>query len=162
MFGFSAIPSAFQSASALPQALSSSPPEVRVLMPMAGPLRLRGRILTIELPPGRALTLRVQRADLLRLQGSRVWLTLTTRGEAGPGTGDHFLNNGESWAVAPGQTWVAEPFAKAGALAAAARLDWQPAPSWNEHWATVRDRMLRRGSRGLPNQAAWDERSCAS
>lgn len=118
---------------------ASALPQVSLLMPILSPLRLTAQALAVELPAGRALTVHVRRAGVLRLSGARVWLTFT-----GPGAnhkqqpasepGDLFLLDGHAWAPKPGQSLVLEPFAETApgrcSTQDTSRLSWQPAPDW--------------------------------
>ena len=121
----------------------SSLADIRVLMPMQGPLTLQGQAVTVELPPGRALTLRVQKSGVLRVRSGRVWLTLTLRqGSAAQRSDDYFLEGASQWAMDAGQSGVIEPFA-AGDLPITAQLDWQPAPCWTSQWQAALRQVLR-------------------
>lgn len=119
-------------------------PAIGLLMRIESPLTLLQQAVTIELPAGRALTLRVRCAGVLRLRGVRVWLTLTPRqgvhALAGdPLLGDHFLSHGDAWTLAAGQCWVVEPFPQAtlSGQSDTARLSWQPAPSLAARWQAM-------------------------
>jgi Protein of unknown function (DUF2917) len=64
-----------------------------------------------KLEAGRALTLRVRQASVLRITHGRVWLTFNVVEKgAGARTGDFFLSRGESLPLAAGEVVVMEPY----------------------------------------------------
>lgn len=79
------------------------------------------------LAAGQALTLRARQAGRLRVTQGRLWLTVGDAAQDGRvRAGDHFLQSGESLALAAGQTVVLESWAVGPP--ASAGLCWEPAP----------------------------------
>lgn len=78
---------------------------------------------------GKAVTLRAQQLSVLRIAQGRVWATLTDAGcYSRVLAGDHFLSQGQSLTLLPGQELVMESFnAPASSHTATAHFSWETA-----------------------------------
>ncbi|MDB5929959.1 MAG: hypothetical protein JWR60_1666 [Polaromonas sp.] len=95
-------------------------------------VNLQGQPAAATLRAGHALTLAVRQPGMLRLTQGRVWLTFS-HADKDARAGDHFLQDGESLALAPGDSAVIEPYA-ADRAASAADFSWEPACAMAGSW----------------------------
>lgn len=79
-----------------------------------------------KLGVGRALTLQVRHAGVLRIAHGRVWATFDhAEQDSSVRAGDHFLSRGESLSLQPGESLVMESFGIGHA--SSAYFSWEPA-----------------------------------
>ncbi|MES2415316.1 MAG: DUF2917 domain-containing protein [Pseudomonadota bacterium] len=94
-----------------------------------------------KLSHGSALTLLAGQAGKLRIAHGRVWITFDDAGQDSVvRAGDHFLEAGESIALAAGRSLVMESFVSGQATAA--YFTWEPVPQTSGAMQLLRDLLV--------------------